>query len=111
MCLLAPPFPTSAVLKSAVIKLGLVRYNEEEVKGFLGRGVCEDNVELSHARAALYFPTYLYACVYSPPPLPHFCSPQICGSGDGFFLKWSPFRCNGDGVKRFLGKGGGVRIM
>ena len=68
-----PHFPTSTVLKSAVMVMAIFlkwspfRCNGGEVKEFLGRGGCEDHVELPHVRVALQHPVYLCVCVHLPP--------------------------------------------
>ena len=85
VCLRIPPFPTSAVLKSAAMVMAIFlkwspfRCNGGGVKVVLGRGECEDYVELPHVRVALQCPVYLCVCVHLPPPPPHCCSPRICG--------------------------------
>jgi hypothetical protein len=72
----SPPFPTSAVLKSAVmvmaifLKWGPFRCNGGEVKVILGREGCEDYVELPHVRVALQFRICFYVYVYVSPPSP-----------------------------------------
>ena len=63
-----------------------------ELRGFWEGGGCEDHVELPHVRVALQFPVYLCACVYLPPPLPHFRRHQICGGGGGPFFEVESFQ-------------------
>ena len=71
-----PPFPTSAVLKSAVMVMAIFlkrspfRYNRGEVKVVLGREGCEDHVELPHVRVALQFHVCFDVCVHVSPPSP-----------------------------------------
>ena len=62
------------------LKWSPFRCNGGEVKVVLGRGGCEDYVELPHVRVALQCPVYLCVCVHLPPPPPPHCySPRICG--------------------------------
>ena len=72
-----PHFPTSAVLKSAAMVMAIFlkwspfRYNGGKVKVVLGRGECEDYVELPCVRMALQFHIFVCVCVFTyPPPSP-----------------------------------------
>jgi hypothetical protein len=72
----SPPFPTSAVLKSAVMVMAIFlkrspfRHNGGEVKVVLGRERCQDHAELPHVRVALQFHICFYVHVYAPPSSP-----------------------------------------
>ena len=63
-----PPLPTSAVLKSAAMVMAIFlkwssfRSMGGKVKVVLGRGGCEDYIELLRVHVALQF--HVFLCVY-----------------------------------------------
>ena len=52
------------------LKWSPFRYNGGEVKVVLGRGECEDYVELLRVHVALQFHVFFYVYVYVSPPSP-----------------------------------------
>ena len=112
MCLRVPPFPTSTVLKSAAMVMAIFlkwspfRCNGGEVKVVLGRGGCEDYIELLRVHVALQFHVFLCVYVYVSPPFPTSAVLKSAVMVMAIFLKWGPFRCNGGEVKVILGREG-----